>query len=896
MPFTARHSYGLTRTSSLFLVQILIAALLIFGSESNAAENATINTVFLPLKINAADATTVSKSADDALAKTLQQRGYQLLERQEVAKKIDYQGSWPPAPSLLTKIAEQHGVDYVALGSLTLIGEMVSVDLMVFDILTPQASHTSYSDGITLAKLNSGIESPLDEILKYTKRQFIVASVLPTGNKRVNSGAIMERVQTRPNTTYNPALLREDLKAIFVMGYFDDVKVESKDTPKGKEITFRVTEKPVINEVIISGADEIEEQDIRDAANISKNTILNSIQLKEAAIRVKDLYKEKGFNNTKVDAVQESINPDAVNIKLVVSEGKKVFIEKISFSGNKTFDDGELGDVIETSTRGWLSWFDDSGILKEEVLRQDTTRIAAFYLNHGFVDSKVGEPVVSREHNAISINFPIEEGDRFRVGTVTISGDLILEKDIMIGMLKVREEKYLDRQVLRNDTRKIQDLYAKQGYAFAEIRPRVLKSANSKRVDIGLEIDKGPLVHFNRIEITGNTRTRDNVIRRDLTVTEGDIFSSEAIRESNKKLQRLGFFDEVSIMPQPGLDDKVMDVTIEVKERSTGQFSVGAGYSSTDYMMFMAEIAENNLMGTGNRLSLAANVSGTSTRYNLAFTNPRLLDSHLSAGIDLFNWEHEYDDYTKDSTGGALRFGHPLFEKVRIYYNYGYTDTTLTDVSEDASFVIRESQDIHITSALGLSLIRDTRNRFFAPSEGSRNKLSVKYAGGPLGGDAAFTKVEASSSWYFPLPLDCVFRVNGSIGQTFENEANKLPVYEHFYLGGLKSIRGFKSAHVSPLDPETGERIGGDKMWYTNFEVIFPLLVKAGLRGVVFTDFGNVYEENEDWEFSNTKKAVGLGIRWLSPMGPLRLEWGYNLEPEADEEDTVWDFSIGGIF
>jgi outer membrane protein insertion porin family len=404
------------------------------------------------------------------------------------------------------------------------------------------------------------------------------------------------------------------------------------------------------------------------------------------------------------------------------------------------------------------------------------------------------------------------------------------------------------------------------------------------------------MVQFNRVEITGNTRTRDNVIRRDLTIDEGGLFNSKAIRDSTQNLQRLGFFDEVNIRPQPGLNEELMDVIVEVKERSTGQFSVGAGYSSTDYLMFMAEIAENNFFGTGNRLSLAANISGTSTRYNLAFTNPRLLDSQLSAGIDLFNWEREYDDYTKDSTGGALRFGHPLFEQVRIFYNYSYTDTQLNDVSENASYIIRESQNINITSAMSVSLVRDTRNRYFSPSSGSRNQISVKYAGGPLNGDAAFTKLEANSSWYFPLPLDCVFRANGSIGQAFENEDNKLPVYENFYLGGLKSIRGFKSAHVSPKDPITGERIGGDKMWFTNFEIIFPLLADAGLQGVVFTDFGNVYESNDDWDFSNTKKAVGLGIRWLSPMGPLRLEWGYNLEPEADEDDTVWDFSIGGMF
>ncbi len=892
MTLISRYSSWLVASSTCFILQFALAIVLVSGNNTLAASN----TVFLPLKINAPDSANVRQKADDSLRKNLQDKGYTFLERLPLEETLNYRTTWPPSPKTLTIIAEQNKVDYVALGSLTLIGNLISIDFMVFDILTPQTPHSSYRDGLTIADLDDGIEQTVNEVLNYSNRNHFIATISPAGNKRIDSGAILVNIKTRPNTAYNSIQLRQDLKAVYAMGYFNNVEIESKDTPKGKEIIFRVTEKPVINKVTISGTDEIEEQEIRDVANINPNTILNSAQLNKAVLRIQELYKEKGFHNTKVVADLKQLNPDDVDVNLQITEGKKIFIENISFSGNISFDDDELGDVIETSTRDWLSWFTDSGILKADILRQDTSRLAAFYHNKGFIESKVGDPAISRDGNALTIVLPIKEGERFRVGTVSLTGDLILEKDVLLAMLKIRDEKFLNRQVLRDDTLKITDLYAEHGYAYAEIHPSIKKSENGKRVDIALRLDKGPLVHFNRVEIIGNTRTRDNVIRRDVTIEEGGTFSSKAIRASTQKLQRLGFFEEVNLRPQPGLNDEQMDVVIDVKERSTGQFSVGAGYSSTDFLMFMAEIAENNLLGTGNRLSLSANISGTSARYNLAFTDPRLLDSHLSAGVDLFNWEREYDDYTKDSNGGALRFGHPFFEKVKIYYNYSYSDTTLKDVSEDAAFVIRESQDIHITSAVSLSLVRDTRNRYFAPNSGSRNKISVKYAGGPLSGDAAFTKIEASSSWYFPLPLDCVFRVNGSIGQAFENEDGKLPVYEHFYLGGLKSIRGFKSTHVSPKDPETGERIGGDKMWYTNFEIIFPLLVDAGLRGVVFTDFGNVYEESEDWQFDNSKKAVGLGIRWLSPMGPLRLEWGYNLDPEEDEEDTVWDFSIGGVF
>jgi outer membrane protein insertion porin family len=310
----------------------------------------------------------------------------------------------------------------------------------------------------------------------------------------------------------------------------------------------------------------------------------------------------------------------------------------------------------------------------------------------------------------------------------------------------------------------------------------------------------------------------------------------------------------------------------------------------------MGQIAENNFLGRGDTLSFNANLSGSSSRYNLGYTNPHLNDSALSWGLDLFSIEREYDDYTKESKGGGIRIGYPIFGKWRVYGNYSFTDTDLSDVQPTASRIIRDSVDLHITSAIKFSLVRDTRNRLYVASEGSRNVVSVKYGGGPLGGDAQFTKVEGSSGWYFPIPFKSVFHIEGSVGQVFENEPDKLPVYERFYLGGLSSVRGFEFGKISPLD--NGDRIGGDKMWYTNTEVIFPLLETQGLHGLVFYDAGQVMNDDENWgdATDNIKNAVGVGIQWLSPMGPLSVVWGFNLDPRDDEDDSVWDFSVGGTF
>ncbi len=855
------------------------------------------NTAFLPLKViaPAADGGLVEQ-LDGVLKDTLAEQGMTMLSRGQAGEMVDYRGEWPPPGEVIDKIAAATGFDYVCIGSLTVIGSRFSLDMKVHDILSPATPHAAFHTGELPAGLRQGVRKAVADILAFSNRSALIADIVPAGNKRIDSGAILRKIKTRAGDVYSPAALRQDLKNIFAMGYFDDVQIEVDETPKGKKITFRLKEKPVISAVRFNGLDQLDEEEVREAANIDSGTILNPAALKRAAEGIRSLYKSKGYYNTTVAPRLSYPDEGSVEVSFVIEEGEKIYIREISFTGNASFPADELDDVIETSTRGIFSWITDSGVLDTAVLSQDSARLAAFYHNHGFLEAKVGEPRIEQKDNRLHITFPIDEGPRYRVGSITLSGDLIVDRDRIFDLLKIRDEEYVSRKILREDILRIIDLYAEKGYAFAEAKPKIDKAASGRRVDVDIAISKGKLAYFGRVEIRGNTRTRDNVIRRELTVEEGGVFDSRAIRTSTRNLQRLDFFEEVNITPKPTADENTMDVLVEVKEKPTGQFSIGGGYSSAEKLLFMAEIRENNLFGRGDKLSLQANLSSVSTRFNINYTDPRFQDSQLSVGFDLFNWRREYDDYTKDSKGGALRFGHPFVEKWRIYWGYSYTDTTLEDVSDNASYIIRESQNIRVTSALKMALVRDTRDSRVAASSGSRQSISVKYAGGFLGGDSAFTKIEGTTSWFFKLPWDTVFHIKASAGRAFENEDDKLPVYERFYLGGLNSIRGFKWGHVSPRDAETGERIGGNKMWYANIEYIFPLVKDAGLRGVIFADIGNSYFDDDDWDFSNTKKSAGIGFRWLSPMGPLRLEWGYNLDRQDDEESSVWDFSIGGVF
>ncbi len=872
---------------------MIVSLVTIIGQTVYAAEQ---NTSYLPLKVIAPQVDESFLTQVDTAMESVLAKNELIMENRSSLGSMIEQEQWPPARDTLEAIARKTGHDNVAAGTLTVIGNQISVDFKVFDLLDPSQPKYFFQQSSSIASLEVVLSDVLGQVNEYVRRDLYIADIAPEGNKMIDSGAILRKIKTKAGDLYEPAVLREDLKAIYRMGYFDDVQVDVTETDQGKQVVFRIIEKPAISSITFSGLDELDKEDLDEVITIKENAILNPARVNGAAEAIKTLYRSKGYYNTEVTANISYPTPDTAAIRFTVDEGKKIYIKEISFEGNTTFDSGDLEDVIETSEKGWLSWLTASGLLDRDLLNQDASRVVAFYNNHGFLEARVGEPVVTQEQEWLYIKFIIDEGPRFKVGTVTIEGDLIADKQIILDMLSIRNEEFLSRKVLREDILRITDFYAEQGFAFADIRPNMNKSQTGSRVDLDLVVDKGELVYINRIAITGNSRTRDNVIRRELEISEGGVFDAKGIRTSSQKLQRLDFFEEVNVTPEPALDPSKMNIAINVKEKSTGQFSIGAGYSSVDNLILMGELSENNFLGLGHRVAISANIGGSSSRYNLSWTNPRFNDSNVSVGADLFNWEREYDDYTKKSTGGAIRLGHPLWGKWRMYESYSYTDTDLSDVSPNASFIIRESEDIPITSAVKASFVRDTRDKLYGATRGSRNSLSVKYAGGILGGDSQFTKAEGSSSWYFPLPLSTVFHVLGAAGKVWENEKGKLPVYERFYLGGMSTIRGFEYGKVSPIDPLTLDRIGGDRMWYTNIELVVPVLKEQGVFGVAFFDAGNSLAEDQDFTFDEVAKAVGLEVRWLSPMGPLRVVWGYNLDPLRDEPQSVWDFSIGGQF
>lgn len=827
------------------------------------------------------------------IMESLTQEGFGLVSREALEAELRRYKELPDLETL-SRIARKLGAEALISGNLVKIGPTVALEGQVIDLTGKQPPATLKFEGVGLAVV-SALASKLAQEAGYKiLGQERILRVEVKGNRRIEKDAILTALQTRPGDLTSAAKLRDDLKTIYAMGYFDDVKVDVTDTPQGRVVTFIVSEKPALAQVVVRGNSKIKTKKILDTLDLKPYTIASEATILEHLNKVKALYWDKGFYEVEIDYQLEPVAPHEANLILNIREGSKLYVKKIQFEGNRSFKDKTLKGVMELKERSLISAITGSGVLKKELLERDAEKLAAFYYNHGFIKAKIGEPRVEVRAKGIYVTFPIDEGPQYKVGRVDFQGDLLEPPEKLREKLSIVKEKYYSREKVQQDLTTLADLYADQGYALADIAPLLKENDETLTVDLIFDIQKGEKIYFERIEITGNVKTRDKVIRRELRVYEQELFSATNIKKSTQNLRRLEYFEDVNFSTSPGSAPDKMNLKINVKERPTGQFGVGAGYSSQDKIVGMIEISQSNLFGRGQILRAQGVLGQIARRYRVSFTEPYLFDKRLSLGLDAFNWEREYDEYTRYSRGGEIRLSHPMrWEYTRLYWQYRFENVHLQDLAPNASQVLREAATIRNTSATALTFRRDSRDAIFNPTRGSDNSLNIELAG--LGGDTAYTRFVFDSGWYFPLFWNTVGVIHGRIGYIMRNNWGKLPAYEKFYLGGIDSIRGYKYAEISPRDPVTLERIGGTKFQFVNLEYRFPLYRKIGLMALVFLDAGNVYGGGQQY-FSSWRTSVGGGIRWFSPLGPLRIEYGYNLNPKPWDRRSNIEFSVGGSF
>jgi outer membrane protein insertion porin family len=807
----------------------------------------------------------------------------------------------PFSDNLAKDIGRRLGADTVIMGQAVIVGEAVALEAHVLDLSGHLAPATLKVQGTGISSLTSLARQLAGDAALRTVGQDRLRKIAVKGNKRVESDAIVGVMQTREGDTVSATRLRDDLKAIYKLGYFTDVKFDISETPDGRILTIIVKEKAAIHRTEVRGNFNVKEKNLLDAMEIKNLTVASETIIKEAIEKALKVYREKGFYGAKITYTLEPFTPGEVNLVFNVEEGGPVTIKEIRFSGNSSFSAKELKKVIETKEKGLplISKLTHAGKLVPDMLEQDAEKIGAFYFNHGYIKAKVGEPKIDVQGSYAYITFPITEGPQFSVGKVDIKGDLLEDKDKLLAKLNILKEKTYSREVIQKDITTLSDLYADQGFANVDVTPLLKEDENKRSVDITFDINKGKKVYFERIEVTGNAKTRDKVIRRELRVFEQELFNATKLKEGMKNLKRLEYFEDVNLSTSPGTTPDRLNLKVTVKEKPTGSFGVGVGYSTQDHLVGMIEVSQNNLFGRGQRLSVQAMIGTIASRYRISFTEPYFFDRPLGLGIDAYNWSRVFDEYTQHSTGGSLRLSHPLrWQYTRLFGSYRWDYVKLNDLSFSALNTpsIVEASRIHNTSAMTVGISRDSRDSLFTPTKGSNQSFTVEWAG--LGGQVAFLRYMLDQAYYYPLKWNTVgvFHIRGGYIQGLSY--GQQPSYELFYLGGIDTIRGFKYANISPRDPNTHDRIGGNKFFQINTEYRFPMpkLKQYGLIGEVFFDCGNVYGSNAKAITPNVRTSVGGGIRWFSPMGPLRVEWGYNLNKKSYEQQSAWEFTIGGTF
>lgn len=723
-----------------------------------------------------------------------------------------------------------------------------------------------------------------------TEATALINQVQVRGNQRIEDDAILRVIRSKAGDALNDTLLSEDLEAIYNMGWFDDVRVEVEKSPEENTVIFIVQEKPTLREIRFSGNVAVDDEKLKENVDISSGSILNIFKVRRNIKIIESLYKDKNYHNVKVSYKIDPLENNQANLAFEIEEGKKVRIKKITFDGNSAYDSKKLKKLMETDEKGFFSWLTSSGDLNREELQQDIYQLTAFYHNSGYAEARIGEPEIEYRGEWIYILIKINEGPRFKMGRIDLAGDFIVPEEELIAHVKVDEEPYYNRDAIRQDVLALTDIYADKGYAHADVFPEIKTDPESLTIDITFHIAKNDPVYFERINIHGNTKTRDKVIRRELKVYEQELYSSKRLKRSVADLFRLDYFEDVKVNPRKGSAEDQMILDIEVVEKPTGTFTFGGGYSAVDKLYVMASVSERNFFGRGQILELAVQTGGTSRQYTFGFTEPWLFDIPLSAGVDLYKMERDYDDYDRESLGGAVRFGYPLVDYTRGYVKYAYDRSDITDISPEASPYIFAGRNEE--SSVSVSAVYDSRNRQFNPSEGSRHSITLKYAG--LGGNIGFTKVTAETGWYFPLFWGTVGFLHAEGGYIEENSDKFLPDYERFYLGGINSVRGFDWRDISPVINKDIE-IGGTEFLQFNVEFLFPIIKESGLVGLFFYDAGNAWAD-EGESVSGLRDSYGFGIRWYSPMGPLRLERGYIIDPRPGEGSGRWEFSMGGSF
>jgi len=730
---------------------------------------------------------------------------------------------------------------------------------------------------------------------------FRVEAIEVRGATRVPPDSVRKAMSTQVGQELDLEKVREDVKAIYRMGYFRDVTFDTEEVPGGYRLTVIVAEKPIVGTVQIEGNKDVDTADLRAALTVKERSLYQEEKIKESANKLKEVCQNKGFIDASVEASVSEDSDGALRVTFRVAEGPKLKIERIFFTGNVYHPTNAILKVMDTSEKGFFSFITDSGSFKKDVLENDIRKIEALYQNSGFMDSKISEPVVDRGKKGLILTIRIFEGRQYRVGEIRFSGESGMSEIALRRTITLNSGELFNREKLLTDLLALTTLVNDEGYAQALVSPGVEKRKEYPVADVTYRFERGTKFHFGKVEVSGNTKTLDRVIRHNLDISDGRTYTATGLKTSKENLTRSSFFKDVKISTAPSTVPGEMDAKVEVQEGPTGTLSGGLGYSSVDKIFGVIQLTENNLFGRGWKASLNSQFGANRTTFSIDFRNPNFLDTDFSLLLSAYNTKVKYTDFEKEARGGRAGLGYNFSRFINGSVFLRLDETKILPLSGTIpTWNVQQEIDkgLQKTHSIGFIATRNTTDRSIDPSRGGYQSASLEYAGGPLGGDTQFVKYFLNAKKFYPVTATTVFSWNVLWGHVIPTGGvEEVPLFERFFLGGPYSIRGFKSRSLSPTDPNTGEQVGGNKELIANLEYLFPLIGEVGFKGVLFFDAGNAWAQGQ-WPFNDQGvwAAYGVGVRWYSPMGPLRFEWGWNINRPEGQPTRVMEFTIGTPF
>ncbi len=786
-----------------------------------------------------------------------------------------------------------------------------------------------------------------------------IVSIEVSGNRRVAQDDVAGYLKEKTGEIFHVQLLTDDVRALWDAGFFDDIEVDLNRVDAGVRLRFLVRERPNIKAVEFEGNDEIESEKLQEAIEVKPNTILSVPAVRRSVDKIKDAYSEKGYFLADVEQTIEPQRDNEVIVKFKIAEHQPVTVRRITFIGNEHVPDEELRAGMQTGQSSFFS-FGSGGPYRQDIFERDVLLLSALYYDKGYLSVQIGTPrvMLTPDREGIEITLTIHEGPRFKIRQLRV-----YEKDndgneiepiggrrALRQMIQSKTGDYFNRAEVVKDLQAVRTLYRDHGYYSVEADPETEIDAVHQEVDIVIPIHRGPLTYVERIEVKGNTKTRDKVIRREMEIEEAQLYSESKIEASKARITALGYFDRVDVTTEQGsAPDKVI-LYFEVSEKPTGTFQVGAGFSSVENFIATAQVQQANLFGQGTSLALQAQVSSLRQIVSLRYFEPYFLDSDWSMSAELFDQLYIFPDFARRSYGGSLTYGYAL---VQPWLRLSVTATAehdSVDTSAVNTFFGYSSSLTNLfprlplanlfndgrTFSLRPALVYDTRNNRLFPTSGVYLQLSTEWANQLLGSEIEFLRHRFTGRFYYPLGGQTagqpgsgfVIKLNTELGYITSPSNQGVPIFQRFFLGGILDVRGFYLRSIGPRLPlnqsldansapiSNGANIGGNLEAYSNLELEFPIIDKVGIRGVVFYDMGNAWNTEDQFcattpapQFSKVvspcfsaksllyvRTSTGFGIRWFSPLGPLRFEWGIPLNRQHGENHIVFQFTIGNFF